>query len=69
MGSTAVMFCKITLGHVKERERKEKKGSDEKGRVQEFLVSNSFTRNITSVFSFTPYAYHGKQNKTKQNSA
>lgn len=60
------MFCKIILGHVKERERKEKKGNDEKGRVQQFLVSNSFTRNITCIFSFTPYAYHGLKKIKKQ---
>lgn len=62
------MFWKIIRGHVKERERKEKKGNNEKGRVQEFLVSDSFTRNITCVFSFTPYAYHGL-NKKQKNSA
>lgn len=31
MGTTAVLFCKVILRQVKERERKEKKGKDGNG--------------------------------------
>lgn len=69
MGTTAVLFCKVILRQVKERERKEKKGKDGNGNSERALLSRGtlyMSSHLLLTCSMEKKQYSNFNNKTNK---